>query len=65
MRAAARNLLKGMVGARRFELRTSCSRSRRATRLRYAPKGHVEEGGVNNRLFSVGLHRRAVNAAAG
>ena len=26
-----------MVGARRFELPTSCSRSRRATKLRYAP----------------------------
>src|SRR5262245_17375949 len=25
------------VGARRFELPTSCSRSRRATKLRYAP----------------------------
>ena len=31
------NLLRILVGARRFELRTSCSRSRRATRLRYAP----------------------------
>ena len=29
--------LKTLVGARRFELRTSCSRSKRATRLRYAP----------------------------
>ena len=26
-----------MVGAPRFELGTSCSRSKRATRLRYAP----------------------------
>ena len=26
-----------MIGARRFELPASCSRSRRATRLRYAP----------------------------
>ena len=26
-----------MVGAERFELPTSCSQSRRATRLRYAP----------------------------
>ena len=26
-----------MIGARRFELPTSCSRSRRATKLRYAP----------------------------
>ena len=31
--------LINMVGALRFELRTSCSQSRRATRLRYAPKG--------------------------
>ena len=29
--------LPGMVGARRFELRTSCAQGRRATRLRYAP----------------------------
>jgi hypothetical protein len=28
-----------MVGARRFELRTSCAQGRRATRLRYAPTG--------------------------
>ena len=28
---------KEMVGARRFELRTSCAQGRRATRLRYAP----------------------------
>ena len=32
-----------MVGARRFELPTSCSRSRRATKLRYAPI-HVYSG---------------------
>ena len=30
-------LLKKMVGARGFEPRASCSRSRRATKLRYAP----------------------------
>ena len=29
--------LKRLVGARRFELRTPCSQSRCATRLRYAP----------------------------
>ncbi len=28
---------KKMVGTARFELATSCSQSRRATRLRYAP----------------------------
>ena len=31
------NLLCGMVGAPGFEPGTSCSQSRRATRLRYAP----------------------------
>ena len=29
--------LKGLVGAWRFELQTSCAQGRRATRLRYAP----------------------------
>jgi integrase len=33
----ASNLLKGLVGARGFEPRTSCAQGRRATRLRYAP----------------------------
>ncbi len=36
---AYRNLLKGLVGARGFEPRTSCAQGRRATRLRYAPTG--------------------------
>jgi hypothetical protein len=31
------NLLKGLVGAWRFELQASCAQGRRATRLRYAP----------------------------
>jgi hypothetical protein len=31
------NLLKNLVGAGRFELPTPCSRSKCATRLRYAP----------------------------
>jgi hypothetical protein len=35
--AASANLLKGLVGAARFELATPCSRSKCATRLRYAP----------------------------
>ena len=30
--------LKKLVGVERFELPTSCSQSRRATRLRYTPK---------------------------
>ena len=38
-------LLKGLillVGARGFEPPTSCSQSRRATRLRYAPKINIK-----------------------
>ena len=31
--------LRNVVGVERFELPTSCSQSRRATRLRYTPKG--------------------------
>ena len=31
----------GMVGAPRFELGTSCSRSKRATRLRHAPPTYL------------------------
>ena len=50
------NILGKMVGAERFELPTSCSRSKRATKLRYAPI-RVEEthtlpergGGVNGK----------------
>ena len=37
-----------MVGAARFELATSCSRSKRSTRLSYAPiigSGHPEMDG--------------------
>jgi hypothetical protein len=37
MMPEASNLLKGVVGAWRFELQTSCAQGRRATRLRYAP----------------------------
>ena len=32
-----------MVGVERFELPTSCSQSRRATGLRYTPKGKVRK----------------------
>ena len=39
MTREAANSLKGMVGARGFEPRTSCAQGRRATRLRYAPTG--------------------------
>ena len=37
MTCEAANSLKGLVGARGFEPRTSCAQGRRATRLRYAP----------------------------
>jgi hypothetical protein len=37
MTHADAKLLKGLVGARGFEPRTSCAQGRRATRLRYAP----------------------------
>ena len=37
MKSGAANLLRGLVGARGFEPRTSCAQGRRATRLRYAP----------------------------
>jgi hypothetical protein len=36
-----------MVGVERFELPTSCSQSRRATRLRYTPDSRsVRKGGM-------------------
>jgi hypothetical protein len=38
---------KKMVGVERFELPTSCSQSRRATRLRYTPDSRsVRKGGM-------------------
>ena len=37
MKPGVANLLRGLVGARGFEPRTSCAQGRRATRLRYAP----------------------------
>ena len=37
--AAPPSLRLSLVGVERFELPTSCSQSRRATRLRYTPKG--------------------------
>src|SRR4051812_35460341 len=33
-----------MVGTERFELSTSCSRSKRSTRLSYVPSFHLPEG---------------------
>ena len=45
-----------MVGVERFELPTSCSQSRRATRLRYTPKGST---------FSVKAADHTCAAAAG
>ncbi len=36
------NLLKVLVGARGFEPPTSCSQSRRATGLRYAPTQELQ-----------------------
>ena len=36
----------GLVGAGRFELPTPCSRSKCATRLRYAPPSHAQVGEV-------------------
>jgi hypothetical protein len=41
MRAEAANLVRGVVGAWRFELQPSCAQGRRATRLRYAPANPV------------------------
>ena len=38
-RGRARQLIGGLVGMPRFELGTSCTPSRRATRLRYIPSG--------------------------
>ena len=37
---------KRMVGAVRFELTTSCTRNKRATRLRYAPTQIIEENAL-------------------
>jgi hypothetical protein len=37
MTYTAAKLSRGLVGAWRFELQTSCAQGRRATRLRYAP----------------------------
>jgi hypothetical protein len=46
-----------MVGAVRFELTTSCTRNKRATRLRYAPTRRGEGAGnksvLQSRNFSV------------
>ena len=42
-------LLKGVVGAPRFELGTSWSRTKRATRLRYAPKYREKGSGTKQK----------------
>src|SRR5438477_13132488 len=39
-----------MVGAVRFELTTSCTRNKRATRLRYAPTGDNKGAGFRKHL---------------
>ena len=44
--------LKKQIGARRFELPTSCSRSRRATKLRYAPYNSLRKRCVLSNNFS-------------
>ena len=41
-----------MVGAVRFELTTSCTRNKRATRLRYAPTLSEKHNGVD-RAFAI------------
>ena len=50
------------VGARRFELPTSCSRSRRATRLRYAPINSTHESFVLWTKFARDAMRKCVSA---
>src|SRR5438034_8618570 len=40
-RRPGRRALQWMVGVERFELPTSCSQSKRATRLRYTPRGAI------------------------
>ena len=40
-RRPGRRALHWMVGVERFELPTSCSQSKRATRLRYTPRGAI------------------------
>jgi hypothetical protein len=44
-----------MVGARGFEPPASWSRTRRATRLRYAPKNHPYKNGRGERIRTPGL----------
>ncbi len=39
-----------MVGAVRFELTTSCTRNKRATRLRYAPTLSAKHNGFSQAL---------------
>ena len=51
MKRDIHKLLKRMVGARGFEPRASCSRSRRATRLRYAP--NLRPGGKTRIIYLI------------
>lgn len=58
--ACASVLLVKMVGAPRFELGTSCSQSRRATRLRHAPSVTQdtwdEHKNANDRAWTTAVH---------
>jgi hypothetical protein len=47
LRALSTCTLTELVGVERFELPTSCSQSRRATRLRYTPIDNHDDNGAN------------------
>ena len=53
-----------MVGAVRFELTTSCTPSKRATKLRYAPSHCIDSSlptaGFNHEDFAISLHPEMV-----
>ena len=57
--------VKVMVGAGRFELPTPCSRSKCATRLRYAPPDRPPEGTALRRSLTARRARRGGFIAAG
>ena len=42
-----------LVGVERFELPTSCTQSRRATRLRYTPIDRLRDDTLNRATFNV------------
>ena len=44
-----------VVGVERFELPTSCSQSRRATRLRYTPRAANSNTGTSRRAYAVAV----------